>query len=123
MKRVKIVAECISIEAILYDTLTANKMWYVLPIQSGVNTWGDEVYFSIPIQLDQEEGKQVVREGDLGYWPDEHAFCIFFGPKPVSKPGEIHPANPVNVFGKVLDDFQVLKEKSSGEKIIVKSIH
>ena len=111
-----------SVKAQLNDSSTARAIWNTLSVQGVSNTWGDEIYFPIPVRLELEAGQEVVREGDLGYWPEGHAFCIFFGPTPVSKSGEIRPASPVSVFGNVLDDLHVLKEVSSGENILVEPL-
>jgi hypothetical protein len=86
-----------------------------------VSLWGDEVYFSIPVKLKLEAGQEVVSMGDLGYWPDGNAFCIFFGPTPVSQRGEIRPASPVTVFGKVIGDATIFKKVTARTKITVKS--
>ena len=87
--------------------------------KGNVSTWGDEIYFSIPVDMPLENPKDVVFEGDLGYWPPGRAFCIFFGPTPVSQGDEIRPASPVNVFGRVTGDSTVFKEILSGLKIII----
>jgi hypothetical protein len=83
------------------------------------NTWGDEVYFEIPVYLEAEDPQEVVQMGDLGYWPPGHAMCIFFGRTPVSRGEEIRPASPVNVFGRVIGDPTVFKAVRDGEKITV----
>jgi hypothetical protein len=96
---------------------TANAIWDALPIEARANTWGDEVYFSIPVSLTTENAQPTVNVGDLGYWPPGQGFCIFFGPTPISRGGEIRPANPVNVFGKVKGDPLVFKKVRNGDKI------
>ena len=98
------------LEAELNDTPTARQIAAVLPLQTSFNTWGDEFYFAIPVEADLDDSAQeVVDIGDLGYWPPGKAFCIFFGPTPVSQPGKIMPASAVNVVGKVLGDATRLK--------------
>jgi hypothetical protein len=92
-----------------------------LPIKGRVNLWGNEIYFSIPLSLDLEAGQEVVNIGDLGYWPDGNAFCIFFGPTPVSQRDEIRPASPVTVFGKVIGDATVFRRVATGTKITIRS--
>ena len=111
------------IEAIaeLNETKTAEAIWEALPIKSRVNLWGDEIYFSIPVSLELENAQELVSVGDLGYWPSGTAFCIFFGPTPISKGQEIRPASPVNVFGKIIGDTNVLKQVASGTEITIKS--
>ena len=87
-----------------------------------MNTWGEEIYFGIPVDIQLEDGQEVVDSGDLGYWPPGHAFCIFFGPTPVSGEGEIRAAGPVNVFGKLIDDPEVFKKVKGNEKIVIESV-
>ncbi len=120
MKRtIQIKVNGIDLEAILNNSRTAQAIWEALPIVARINTWGDEVYFSIPVKLELEKGKELVEIGDLGYWPTGSAFCIFFGPTPMSRGEEIRPARAVTVFGKVAGDATVLKKASSGAQIIV----
>jgi len=118
-KKITIKTEDVKVDASLNDSETAQKIWDAIPIKGSVNTWGDEIYFSIPVEAPLEDEKEVVSEGDLGYWPPGNAFCIFFGPTPASQGDEIRPASPVNVFGKIIGDPKVFKKVSSGAKIIV----
>ena len=76
-------------------------------------------YFSIPLKLELEDGQLVVSMGDLGYWPQGRAFCIFFGLTPISERGKIRPASAVSIFGKVVDDTSVLQRVSAGEEVVV----
>ena len=96
---------------------TAQAIWEALPIEARVNTWGDEIYFSIPVDIGAENPKEIVDMGDLGYWPPGNAFCIFFGPTPASRGDEIRPASPVNVVGRVLGDPMVFKKVRGGERV------
>jgi len=119
VKKIAITIEDLKVGASLDDSETAKKIWEALPIESRVNTWGDEIYFSIPVNVGLENAKEVVSEGDLGYWPPGNAFCIFFGLTPASQGDEIRPASPVNIFGKVIGDSKVFKKVRSGKKIII----
>ncbi len=119
--RIRITAGAIETEAELNGTRTAQEIWEALPIKSRVNLWGDEIYFSIPLGLQLEAGQEVVSMGDLGYWPDGNAFCIFFGATPVSQGDEIRPAGPVTVFGKVIGDATIFKKVAKGTKITVRN--
>jgi len=119
VKKIAITIEDFKVGASLDDSETAKKIWEALPIESRVNTWGDEIYFSIPVNVGLENAKEVVSEGDLGYWPPGNAFCIFFGLTPASQGDEIRPASPVNIFGKIIGDPKVFKKISSGAKIII----
>jgi hypothetical protein len=96
---------------------TAKAIWEALPLEARANTWGDEIYFSIPVNIEAENPKAVVDLGDLGYWPPGNAFCIFFGPTPMSRGNEIKPASPVNVFGRVIGDPKVFKAVRGGEMV------
>ena len=103
------------------NSRTVQAIWEALPIVARINTWGDEVYFTIPVKLELEKGQELVAVGDLGYWSTGSAFCIFFGPTPMSRGEEIRPASAVTVFGKVVSDATVLKKASSGAQVIVES--
>ena len=101
----------LSMEAELNDTPTAQKLAEALPIQSSFSTWGDEIYFAVPVTASVEKSaKEVVEVGDLGYWPPGKAFCIFFGQTPASQPGKIMPASAVNLIGRVLGDATEFKK-------------
>jgi hypothetical protein len=102
---IKIRAGRVELNAILNDTPTAKQVAGALPRNSRFNSWGDEIYFSIPVEAElEEDAREEVQMGDLGYWPAESAFCIFFGPTPMSKEGKIVPASAVNIIGKITDD-------------------
>ncbi len=109
--RIRITVGEVALEAELNDTATAAKIGEALPIRTPFNTWGDEIYFSIPVDAELDGSSQeVVEIGDLGYWPPGNAFCIFFGLTPVSEPGKIMPASAVNVIGKVAGDATLFKQ-------------
>ena len=120
-KRIRIVAGAVEAEAELNNTATARAIWEALPIEGHASLWGDEIYFPIPLSLQLEAGQEVVSAGDLGYWPDGNAFCVFFGPTPVSRGNEIRPASPITVFGKVIGDATILRKVAVRTKITVKS--
>ena len=120
MRKIKITEGNISETALLHDNSTADAIWDALPIEATVNTWGEEIYFEIPVYLDKaQDARETVDMGHLGYWPSGHAFCIFFGPTPVSNGKEIRPASAVNIFGQVKGDATVFTGVSSGTDIKV----
>lgn len=120
MKRqIRIIAGSVTTLAECYQTKTAGSIWDILPISSSVHTWGEEIYFTIPLKVGLEAGQEVVTSGDLGYWPPGHAFCIFFGPTPASREGEIRAASEVDVFGSLVDDPKVFGKIKDGEVITV----
>jgi len=118
-RKITVRVENIKADAEIYDNGTARKIWEALPIESTANTWGDEIYFSIPVKVGLEDAKSIVSEGDLGYWPPGTAFCVFFGPTPMSQGDEIRPASPVNVFGRIVGDSKIFKKVTAGARIIV----
>ncbi|MFQ6131227.1 MAG: cyclophilin-like fold protein [Armatimonadota bacterium] len=118
-RRIKITAGDVSAMATINDGNTANAIWEALPIEASASTWGDEIYFSIPVEVGEENAQATVDLGDLGYWPPGTAMCIFFGPTPSSTGDEIRPASPVNVFGQVEGDPKVFKAVSAGATVTV----
>jgi uncharacterized protein len=117
VKRIRISTGPVQAYAELNDTKTAEAIWNALPLQARGATWGDEIYFSIPVDLPTEKGQAIVDLGDLGYWEPGTAFCIFFGLTPSSRGSEIRPASPVTVFGKIEGDPTVFKQVADGTKI------
>lgn len=105
MHKITITAGEISLEAELNDSPTAQQIWDALPITGSANIWGDEIYFEIPVTAKQaSDARAEVEVGELGYWPVGRAFCIFFGPTPVSTDDRPRAYSPVNVIGRVLGD-------------------
>jgi uncharacterized protein len=123
MERIRISAGLVTVEATLNHTPTAQAIWQALPLDARANTWGDEIYFNIPVRLaEAEDALEVVELGDLGYWSPGHALCIFFGRTPMSLGNEIRPASAVNVFGHVDGDATVMKKVKDGASIRVEKI-
>jgi hypothetical protein len=123
VQTIRITAGKVQATAELNDSPTAEAIWNALPMTARANSWGDEIYYSIPVTLEEApDAKAVVSMGDLGYWAPGSAMCIFFGPTPVSRGNEIRPASPVNVFGKVRGDAAVFKTVRSGETILIEKL-
>ena len=120
MKRIIIIVEDVTLNAELNDSKTAQRIYESLPLESTVNIWGDEIYFDIPVALEQEpDARQDVEIGTLGYWPLGSAFCVFFGPTPASSDDQPRAYSPLNVFGRVIGDAKILKKVSGGSTIRV----
>ncbi|MFH1220585.1 MAG: cyclophilin-like fold protein [Candidatus Eisenbacteria bacterium] len=96
-------------EAELNDSATARLVGEALPFEARGLTWGDEIYFRIPVAAEPEDPKAIVAVGDIGYWPPGSAFCIFYGKTPASGNDDIIPASPVNVIGRITSDVSILK--------------
>jgi hypothetical protein len=120
-RKIRITAGDVSVDAELNDSSTADLIRDALPIEGSGSKWGDEIYFAIPVQTGEADDAQAVVEmGDLGYWPTGKAFCIFYGPTPMSSGDEIRPASPVNVFGKIIGDPTVFKGAPAGRVTVEK---
>ena len=119
-RRIKIIVGNLELEAWLNETKTSGKVFEALPIASTVNTWGDEIYFTIPVDAKPEDAKELVSLGDIAYWPPGKAMCLFFGKTPISKGDEIRPASPVNIIGKVEGDLKLLRKVKDGEEIVIR---
>lgn len=123
MAKINISAGKVSLAAELLDTPTATRIFDALPIEGSANVWGDEIYFDIPLSLEQEsDARADVAVGDLAYWPAGQAFCIFFGPTPVSTGDQPRAYSPVNVFGRILGDAGRLKGISGGTPVKVAKV-
>ena len=123
MRKITITAGDIHAVATLIDNPTAAAIWAALPVEAQANTWGDEIYFEIPVQVEEaDDADDVVNMGDLAYWPPGKAFCIFFGQTPMSPPGKIVPASAVNLIGRILGDASRLKEVMGEKEILLEKL-
>lgn len=118
---IRITAGRVTVDAELNDSETAAAVAAVLPLEARGQTWGDEIYFDIGLALPGESPRETVTLGDLGYWPPGQAFCIFFGPTPMSRGDEIRPASAVNVVGRVLGDARAFKGLRSGVRVAIEA--
>lgn len=121
MRRIRISSQNVELTAKLNDSNTSNMIWEALPITGRVQTWGDEIYFPIPVHADAEDSTsaEVVDEGAIAYWPPGNALCLFWGPTPASQGDEIRPASAVNVCGKIEGDAQLLDNAPNGAEIVI----
>ncbi|MEZ4864682.1 MAG: cyclophilin-like fold protein [Caldilineaceae bacterium] len=118
MTRITITIGGHELAAELNETASAQAIAAALPLRAQATRWGDEFYFAIPVELAEATDAQAeVAVGDLAYWPPGNAFCIFFGPTPVSRGEEPRAYSPVNVVGRVLDDVAVLRTVASGAAV------
>ncbi|MCX7680490.1 MAG: cyclophilin-like fold protein [Anaerolineae bacterium] len=116
--KITITAGSVKMEALLNDSPTAQQIWDALPITGQANVWGDEIYFEIPVWAEQApDARAEVEVGELGYWPLGHAFCIFFGPTPVSTDERPRAYSPVNIVGRVLGDPALFRQVPAGSTV------
>jgi hypothetical protein len=119
-ERICIDAGGIEFRVRLNDTATARAIVAALPIQGEANRWGGEIYFSIPVKAGLESGaRDVLRAGEIGYWPPGAAFCIFFGPTPASEGDEIRAASEVNIVGQIEGELDELWNVPDGAEVVL----
>ena len=116
-KRISIKVGQVRVTAVLNNTATAQAIWDVLPLKAKASTWGDEIYFPVPVEIEEEGTQELVSVGEIAYWPPGRAFCIFFGPTPVSEGDEIRPASPVKVVGSIEGDPTVFRQECAGVEV------
>ena len=120
-RRIRVTAGEVAVVAELNDSATANMLWSSLPVTSSASTWGDEIYFAVPMDAEEDDGREVVDMGAVGYWPPGSALCLFFGPTPASRGDEIRPASPVNLVGQVVGDATVMARVRDGDAVVVEA--
>ena len=104
----------VSTEAELLDTPTATRIIDALPIEGSVNVWGDEIYFEVPLSLEQEpDASADVAVGDLAYWPAGH-FAFSSGPLR-SAQGTSRGHTALSTF---LDIFLAMPDSSKGYQTV-----
>jgi len=121
--KIRIDFGAIMLDADLLDTPTAKAIAAALPLTSSALTWGEEVYFEIPVEVKREkDARDVVTPGEIAYWPDGPAIAIGFGRTPISKGSETRLASPCNVFAKAIGNVKTLAPVKAGTKVKVSAI-
>jgi hypothetical protein len=120
MARIRFEIGNVTLDAELLDTPTAQAVAAALPISSSALTWGEEVYFEVPVKIKREsDARAVVTPGEIAYWPEGPAIAIGFGRTPISQGDECRLASPCNIFARALGDVKALKAVRAGAKIKV----
>ena len=120
MRRIRFAFAKLTLDAELLDTPTAQAILTALPVSSAALTWGEEVYFEIPVQVAREKAaRAIVTPGEIAYWPDGPAIAIGFGRTPISQGDETRLASPCNVFARALGDVKALAAVNAGTKVKV----
>ena len=117
-RKIIISTENLRMEAILAEGSSADIFWNTLPITGRANTWGDEIYFNVNLQMPlDDDASDIVESGDIAFWPPGSAFCIFFGRTPASLGDEVRAASAVNVLGKIDGDEREFRSVASGTEV------
>ncbi|HEY7242703.1 MAG TPA: cyclophilin-like fold protein [Xanthobacteraceae bacterium] len=120
MSRIRFEFTTLTIDAELLDTPTALAIAAALPISSSVLTWGEEVYFEIPIKLPAEkDARAVVTPGEIAYWPQGHCIALGYGRTPISRGNETRLASPCNIFAEASGNVKALAKVPAGSKVAV----
>jgi hypothetical protein len=123
MARIRFDFGRVALDAELFDTPTARAIAAALPLASSALTWGEEVYFMVPVKIAREaQARAVVTPGEIAYWPDGPAIALGFGRTPISRGDETRLASPCNIFGKALAQVQVLAKVAPGAEVKVSAI-
>jgi len=123
MARIRFDFGALTLDAELFDTPTARAIAAALPISSSAMTWGEEVYFEVPVNVAREkDARAVVTPGEIAYWPDGHCIALGFGRTPISQGDECRLVSPCNIFAKALGDVKALAKVRGGTKIKVTAI-
>jgi len=124
MPKIRITSGELSMVAEINQSPTARSIASSLPVEGRANIWGDEIYFEIPVAVEQEpDAREVLEVGELGYWPVGRAFCIFFGPTPVSTDKRPRAYSPVNILGRLLGDPLLFKSVKDGDRVRIELLN
>jgi hypothetical protein len=120
MARIRFDFGTLGLDAELLDTPTARAIAAALPIASSALTWGEEVYFEVPVKIAREQSaRAVVTPGEIAYWPEGHCIALGFGRTPISQGDETRLASPCNIFARALGDVRALAQVRAGTKVKV----
>jgi uncharacterized protein len=123
MARIRFDFGTLTLDAELLDTSTAHALAAALPVSSSAMTWGEEVYFEVPVKIAREgDARAVVTPGEIAYWPEGHCIALGFGRTPISRGDETRLASPCNVFATALGDVKALANVRAGAKVTVTKI-
>ncbi|MBI0582983.1 MAG: hypothetical protein ISF22_02015 [Methanomassiliicoccus sp.] len=104
----------------LNDSDTANAIWLAAPFDSTTNAWGDEIYFEVPVKNALENGRKVLEAGEIAFWPEGSALCVFFGPTPVSTGKAPEAISEVSPVGRLVGDPRRFEVVGDRRKVMVR---
>ena len=123
LMKIKLIFDNETIRAELYDTPSGKEIYSKLPYKASIHTWGNEIYFSIPVNvLLESEARSTLEVGELAFYPPISAFCIFYGPTPISSGDKPEASGDVNIFGKVMDEDLEKLKRIRGENVKVERL-
>ena len=123
MARIRFDFGTLTLDAELLDTPTARAVAAALPVAASALTWGEEVYFEVPVKVAAEnDARAVVTPGEIAYWPEGHCIALGFGRTPISRGDETRLASPCNIFAKALGDVKTLGKVKAGTKVEVRAL-
>ena len=106
--------------ATLNDTPTARALVAALPLKARAQTWGEEVYFEIPVKAALEkDAKQVVPPGTICFWVEGNSLALPWGATPISDGGEPKLVTRCNVLGRIDGEATQLASVRSGDAITI----
>ena len=120
MARIRFDFGTLALDAELLDTPTAGLIAAALPMRASALTWGEEVYFEIPVAAAREaNARAVITPGEIAYWPEGRCIAIGFGRTPISRADETRLASPCNIFARALSDVKALARVKAGASVTV----
>ena len=123
MARIRFDFGALTLDAELLDTPTAKAIAAALPLSAEALTWGEEVYFDVPMEVAREpDARAVITPGEIAYWPQGSAIAIGFGRTPISKGNETRLASPCNVFAKAIGNVKLLGKVRTGVQVKVTAV-
>jgi hypothetical protein len=124
MRQIRIIVGEVTLLADLLETPTAQAIHAALPFESRAQTWGDEVYFAIPVEaLPREpDARDIVEPGEIAYWVEGRCIAIGFGRTPISRGDEIRLAARTNIWARSRDDVKRLRSARDGDRVQVEAV-
>ena len=123
MARIRIAWDGGEVTADLHETPTSKQLVSALPCAARAQTWGEEVYFELPVKAKLEaDARQVVEPGTVCFWVEGSSLALPYGRTPASQGDEPRLVTRCNVLGRIEGDPRQLARIKSGASIKVEAI-